>query len=327
LRRHPPERPRAPLPTSEPTTTRQHSDERASSRSRSPSRQRVGADSVIAAAPVSRRIVDAAAAAHHAPAHAAAADTSADPTMQMPDAARRVNAMLGVVAPEDPNVPPLPPHEDDRPTARKGSRPPPAPKRPSRPPAADADGTITRAKPPTQQALADVAPTQPSPVSLRTEARQRMGAMPVPDQPTVPMMERPAAPISSERSSDFASEAQRLSEEAKVNAEAARIAGRMAEASARAAALAAEAAMLAARGERHDAVQKLREAQLVDEALKRGELPPSVPLAPDKDLVATGHHPRVSVRGESSASRLWVPVVVAVALLSMVAVVVVVLLM
>jgi len=315
--RRAPERPRAPMPTSEPTTTKQRPVVRGSSGGRpaSAARQTVGADSVATAAPVSRRIVDAVAASQRN-----VADASSDATVQMDNADRKVQAALGVVAPEDPNVPPLPPHEGAT-TQKRGSRPPPTPRRTSHPPPANADATITRAKPPPDQALRDVATTQPSPVSMRTEARRRMGAMPSLDHPTLPMMvERPDAPISSERSADFHAEATRLGEEAKVNSEAARIAGRMAEASARAAALAAEAALLAAVGERHGAIQKLREAQLVDEALRRGELPASLPLAPDKDLIATGHHPRVSVKGQPASGRLGVTVVVALAVLSMVGV-------
>ncbi|HZO11635.1 MAG TPA: hypothetical protein VFB62_00200, partial [Polyangiaceae bacterium] len=211
-------------------------------------------DEVLA---LSRQRVEAASEAH---------DGSADDTMQLNDAQREAiqrlesaeefdASMLGKVAPPDPDVPPLPPSElpgeetiplagnPDATTRMRSARaqPPPTPRRHSERP--QADSTITQARPPPEL----IHPPPP-----------------------------PAYPP--ERSNDFVAEANRLGEEARVAADQAQHAADRADATARAAGLAAEAAMLASRGEHREAIQKLREAQLVDEVLKRGGMPARVPL-------------------------------------------------
>jgi hypothetical protein len=89
----------------------------------------------------------------------------------------------------------------------------------------------------------------------------------------LPAPRYPSFPDPAERSSDFVAEAVRLGDEAQRAADAAHRARAMAAAAARAAALATEASSLASMGDHHEAIQRLREAQLVEDALKRGEVP------------------------------------------------------
>ncbi|HHH30968.1 MAG TPA: serine/threonine protein kinase, partial [Polyangiaceae bacterium] len=87
-----------------------------------------------------------------------------------------------------------------------------------------------------------------------------LGAMPAPRFPSMPTLSGEVP------SMDVAAEAKRYGE-------AAKRASDFAEAAARAAKLAGEAALLAADGRRHEAIARLREAQRIEEALGRGEVP------------------------------------------------------
>ncbi|RLB56070.1 MAG: hypothetical protein DRI90_18975, partial [Deltaproteobacteria bacterium] len=192
--------------------------------------------------------------------HAAASPTDAFPAP-------------GIVAPHDPHVPPLPADGSGAVPAGAG----PAAAAPAAP-VPDPDGTETAIAIKPEALLADpttdgdaptveaVVPALPGEqINLGPVQDQKLAPLPVPRFPSLPSMEG--------RSGDVGSEARRLGEEAKHAAETAGRAAALAEAAARAAALAGEASLLAAVGDQHGATQRLLEAQLVDEALKRGEIP------------------------------------------------------
>ncbi len=173
----------------------------------------------------------------------------------------------GVVAPHDPHVPPIPP----------GTSGPVL-----EPPVINPDGTATAVAIKPSSLIADPvtdgdAPTieapvpQPPPGPLGVVGDPKLAPLPAPRFPSLPSVD--------ERSADFSSEARRLGEGAQQAAEAAERAAALAEVAARAASLAGEASLLAAVGDQHRASQRLLEAQLVDEALRRGEIParPSLP--------------------------------------------------
>jgi hypothetical protein len=215
--------------------------------------------------PMSKRIADAAAAAHAERRQV----PSADATAQMNEAPAEAGGLLGVVAPHDPDVPPLPPERAEHTATMPGDDA--TLRRPKTP---EADATLTRAQPPPRL-----------PDSTITQAILRDGPI---AEPPLPPPSRPADAYH-ERSSDHVEEARRLGGEARLAAEQAGFAAHRAEAAARAAALAGEAALLAAAGDAHEAIQKLREAQMVDEALKRGERLADTAIRLDADRMARGY--------------------------------------
>lgn len=100
-----------------------------------------------------------------------------------------------------------------------------------------------------------------TPMDEQSSAELRgLRAMPAPRFPSMPTLSSEVPSI------DVTSEARRFGEAAKRAAD-------FAEAAARAAKLAGEAALLAADGQRHEAIARLREAQRIEEALDRGEIP------------------------------------------------------
>lgn len=214
---------------------------------------------------------------------------------------------LGVLAPPDPDVPPLPP-----PAPRR--RPPRVPgsgrdlprlteddsrelvTRPETPdgvrvrggrvlPAGDTAAT----RPLTFEEAADVAADRDEPsgpgthVSMTAPFPSDLGPMPAPAIPSAPTG---VGTFGGALSNDVDAEARRMGRAAQRAGEEAAQAAQRAEAWARAAALAGEAALLAAVGQRQLAVRKLREAQGIDEALSRGEIPPSPAIAVDRRLVS-----------------------------------------
>lgn len=255
------------LPSGEPTTQRQRRSGRGTTRrmARAPARQTVGADGdstfdARGLENIARRIHDAASAAHDV-----SQESRADTTVQIDDANRhRVEEELGVLAPHDPDVPPLP-----HPTA--GSDAPPSP-----------DGSATHLKAlPESRGTPAPGHGRSSPDGTATRVAQTVGVGPYgvhasSDELRVmplPAPRFPSLPTLLDRSSDFFAEASRLGEEARRASDTSRRARAVADAAARAAALATEAAALASAGDEHEAIQRLREAQLVNEALLRGEIP------------------------------------------------------
>jgi len=195
-------------------------------------------------------------------AYDSAADRSG-PTVQMGEVGERMQSIfgepsashpdaLGIVAPPDPDVPPLPPGAGSRPRAPAvppiKRRPPMEPDRPSAP------------LPLTADASASTGAAEPKPVTTGP----KLPAVDPNRQPDPIAAAQVAAPR--HRSGDVAGEARRLADQAKR-------AAYFAQASARAARLAGEAALAAAEGDRARATTKLNEAQQLEELLGRGELP------------------------------------------------------
>jgi hypothetical protein len=153
---------------------------------------------------------------------------------------------LGVVAPPDPDVPPLPP-------TKEGPRPGAAV------PVGTDDTATTR-----PLAMEELSMGEGEAVSV---PHPGLGAMPAPRFPSLPSLDGDL------RSSDFGAEAQRLGVAAQRRGEEARRSADLAQAAQRAAAMAQEAALLAARGRTSEAIGVLREAQTLDEAVARGDVP------------------------------------------------------
>ncbi len=186
------------------------------------------------------------------------------------DTATATLEKLGVVAPPDPHVPPLP--ADGSGATPVGAAPGQAERAP------DPDGTETATAIMPDAIRAGVAtedgdaPTVEAAVPAPPGGQINLAPLPAPRFPSLVSVE--------ERSSDFSAEARRLGGEAKQAAEVAGRAAALAAAAGRAAALAGEASMLAAVGDQHGASQRLLEAQLVDEALRRGEIPSKSTIQP-----------------------------------------------
>jgi eukaryotic-like serine/threonine-protein kinase len=215
---------------------------------------------------------------------------------------------LGVVAPPDPDVPPPPIRASQAPVGRSPSAAPAHPARQPPPHELLGDEPSTRPDTPASLSISDEAvdatgmtrplsrdeierpnfdadvpsraptgpipSTSPLPSSDAPVGIAALGAMPAPRFPSMPSLSRELP------SMDVGSEAQRFGEAAKRAAD-------FAEAAGRAARLAGEAAMMAADGQRHEAIARLREAQRIEEALSRGEVPSrdfselaSLPLEP-----------------------------------------------
>lgn len=189
----------------------------------------------------------------------AESDDDADATVQLAEAGARVQQLLddaqadlGVVAPHDPNVPPVP---STSPTAK---RKPPLP-------AARGRGVDSTTRMPVDDVETE-AVDRPSRPVMHTHPI----ASPIED-PVIQALPAPRFPsdpsLSGEvLSTDFSSEAARLSRLAMRQKE-------MSAAAQRAAKLAAEASVLAAAGQQHRALQQLREAQAIGEDLVNGEVP------------------------------------------------------
>ncbi|MBW2459306.1 MAG: protein kinase, partial [Deltaproteobacteria bacterium] len=187
----------------------------------------------------------------------------------------------GVVAPHDPHVPPVPPGTNAPPTvaaAVPGGTAGPGPE----PPGISPDGTATAVAIKPESLIADPVSDGDAPTIEAQVPLPPTGAVPaVVDQKLAPLPAPrfPSLPSVDERTADYNAEARRLGEGAQQAAEAAERAAALAEVAARAASLAGQASLLAAAGDQQGASKRLLEAQLVDEALRRGEIParPSVP--------------------------------------------------
>lgn len=189
---------------------------------------------------------------------------------------RQTDDTLGVVAPPDPDVPPIP-------GARLSTKPGPPPTPPPGPPASGQrpvpqvgealdDEPVTRPDAPEGAPrpgaskpveVGDTAATRPINIA---EAEQQLTIADSPsDTAQLPVDDAPV---------DVAREVERLGAAAQAAAKAATHAAELADARARAAQLAAEAALLSATGQRHAALQKLRQAMRVEEAIEMGQPPP-----------------------------------------------------
>ncbi len=198
---------------------------------------------------------------------------------------RQTDDTLGVVAPPDPDVPPVPGH---RLPTRPGPPPTPHPGPPSsgqRPVPrvgedADAHEPVTRPDAPHSvrrldpDATVDVNDTAATRQLTKNEAEHKLAiADPPSDTAPFPTDSVPAH-VSPGAGVDIVGQAERLGKAAQAAANAATHAAELADARARAAELAGEAALLSATGQRHAAMQKLRQAMRIDEAIEMGQPPP-----------------------------------------------------
>ena len=196
-----------------------------------------------------------------------AADRTAqlDPVVDAP-AAKTSGPDLGVVAPPDPDVPPLPPGKES------------APRAPTSPTVGTNDTSTTRPLPMEELGIDPRSVESFDAAAGRGMAAAQpppgLGAMPAPRFPSLPSLDGEL------RSSDFGAEAQRLAAAAERRREEAHRSAEMAQAAERVAGLAQEAALLAARGRAPEAIGVLRQAQTLDEALGRGDVPAAA-LAPE----------------------------------------------
>jgi serine/threonine-protein kinase len=209
-------------------------------------------------------------------------ESEADETIELREAGQRARALLddmhnpGVVAPHDPDVPPLPDDPRTGVAATYATRPLTL----EEAHAATEGDPSARPRPPLRPASSPAALYEEESAEVPLLPKNLLpGAMPAPDYPSE--LSLPGMPAST----DFGAEARRMAEAAQKAADRARRAGEFAEATARVAGLAAEAALLAAVGERHRALMQLQEAQRLDATLMRGEIPATGPIVLDGELV------------------------------------------
>lgn len=231
----------------------------------------------------------------------------------------------GVVAPPDPDAPP-PPVRSSGSTASA--------RRPTAPESDAEDGaSIRRATAAEEKADVGVSDATGATRPLSVEEIERpkiaglalgdsyadlepprgLGAMPAPRFPSMPTFSGEVP------SMDVTAEARRFGE-------AAKRAGDFAEAAARASRLAGEAALLAADGKRHEAIARLREAQRIEQALERGEIPssghgdlPSLEHGREPDLSLQGWLRRLQTReGQTVLVTLGLGLVVLVLILAII---------
>ena len=251
------------VPVSEPTTARQHDlmDEPDGAPSSTTNSQ-------LTTLPGNLRTPDETAATTIREEH------DADATRQLSGEGERVRTLVagmapGVVAPPDPDVPPLP---SDAPPSQRGSEAaPPASTLPF-PSALSSDpGAASGSRAPASLAPASLAPASLAPASLAPASLAPASLAPASLASLAPGPVGGAALAS--HNEDLSTEAARLASEAHHAADAARRAADVAAAAGRAASLASEALVLAARGDANASSERMREAQQLDQMLKSGQIP------------------------------------------------------